>query len=148
MRFSEARGHKVVDTSSAETVGTVSGFLVEPTSHSVIALRVKKAESGEVIRWRDITAFGSEAVTVPRAEVITGTDDELEALGDRARELVKKRVLTSAGDELGTVEDVDFDPATGVLTAFLLDGAPDVAADRLLGVGSYAAVVRAETHGS
>lgn len=148
MMFSSAKGHKVVDISSAETVGTVSGFLVEPSTHSIVALRVKKTKTGEVIRWRDITAFGSEAVTVPRAGVVTDIDAELEALGDKARELVKKRVLTSTGDELGTVKDVDFDPATGALTAFLLDGAPDVAADRLIGVGSYAVVVRAEPHGS
>lgn len=148
MKFSQARGHKVVDTSSAETVGAVSGFLVEPSSHSIAALRVKKADAGDVIRWRDITAFGSEAVTVPRASVVTDTDAELEALGDKARELVKKRVLTSAGDELGSVEDVDFDPDSGTLTALLLDGAEDVAADRLIGVGSYAVVVRAEPHDS
>ncbi|KAB7739391.1 hypothetical protein GA707_20370 [Nostocoides sp. F2B08] len=148
MMFSSAKGHKVVDISSAETVGTVSGFLLEPSTHSIVALRVKKTKTGEVIRWRDITAFGSEAVTVPRAGVVTDIDAELEALGDKARELVKKRVLTSTGDELGTVKDVDFDPATGALTAFLLDSAPDVAADRLIGVGSYAVVVRAEPHGS
>ncbi len=146
--FSAANGHKVVDTSSADTVGTVSGFLVEPSSHSIVALRVKKTKTGEVVRWRDITAFGSEAVTVPDASVVTDIDAELEALGDKAREMVKKRVLTSAGDDLGIVKDIDFDPATGVLTAFLLDGAPDIAADRLIGVGSYAVVVRAEYHGS
>ncbi|MEO7421965.1 MAG: PRC-barrel domain-containing protein [Ornithinibacter sp.] len=148
MMFSAAKGHKVVDTSSAATVGTVSGFLVEPSAHVIVALRVKKAETGEVIRWRDITAFGSEAVTVPRGGVVTDTDAELEALGAKARKLMKKRVLTSAGDELGTVKDVDFDPATGALTWFLLGGEPDVAADRLIGVGSYAVVVRAEPHGS
>ena len=148
MMFSAAKGHKVVDTSSADTVGTVSGFLVEPSTHSIVALRVKKTETGEVIRWRDITAFGSEAVTVPRAGVVTDTDAELEALGDKARELVKKRILTSAGDELGTVKDIEFDTETGALTTFLLDGAPDVSADRLIGVGSYAVVVRAEPHGS
>lgn len=144
MMFSAAKGHQIVDTSSADTVGTVSGFLVEPSTHSIVALRVKKTKTGEVIRWRDITAFGSEAVTIPSASVVTDTDAELEALADKARKLVKKRVLTSAGDELGTVKDVDFDPATGALTVFLLDGGPDVAADRLIGVGSYAVVVRAE----
>ncbi|MEO6412445.1 MAG: PRC-barrel domain-containing protein [Pedococcus sp.] len=148
MMFSAAKGKKVVDISSADSVGTVSGFLVEPSTHLIVALRVKKAETGEVIRWRDITAFGSEAVTVPRAGVLADTDAELEALGDKSRELLKKRVLTSTGDELGTVKDVDFDPATGALTAFLLNGGPDVGADRLIGVGSYAVVVRAEPHGS
>ena len=61
---------------------------------------------------------------------------------------MKKRVLTSAGDELGTIKDIDFDPETGALTTFLLEGASDVAADRLIGVGSYAVVVCAEPHGS
>jgi sporulation protein YlmC with PRC-barrel domain len=56
--------------------------------------------------------------------------------------VVGKRVLTSTGDEIGKIRDVDFDPASGVLTALLVDNGSEVEAARLLGVGSYAVVVR------
>ncbi len=146
MMFSEAKGQKVVDTSSADTVGRVSGFLVDPSTHSVVALQVKKSDTGDVIRWRDVTAFGTEAVTISDVGVITDSDAELAAISGKDHELLKKRVLSAAGDELGSVRDVDFDHETGVVTTLVLGDADDVDGDRLIGVGSYAVVVRVDRH--
>lgn len=146
--FSDAKGHKVVDTSTADGVGKVSGFLVEPATRTVVALKLKKTHTGRVLRWSDITAFGTEAVTIPEAGVITDPDAELEALSGKAHRLLKKRVLTTGGDVLGTVQDIDFDPESGGLTTIVLDAAQDVAAERLVGIGSYAVVVREESDGS
>ena len=141
MRFSDAKGHKVVDKSTASTVGQVRGFLVDPRSRSVAALRLKKTDRGNVLRWRDVDAFGVDAVTIGDSAAITELDDELEAFRGKRRRLLKKRVLTTGGDELGEVADVEFDPDTGALTTILLqDG--EVAADRLVGIGSYAVVVQ------
>jgi sporulation protein YlmC with PRC-barrel domain len=53
-------------------------------------------------------------------------------------------VLTSTGDELGKVADVDFDATSGALVSLLVDGGTEVEAARLVGVGSYAVVVRDE----
>lgn len=141
MRFSDAKGHKVVDKSTATTVGQVRGFLVNPRSRSVAALRLKKTDRGNVLRWSDLTAFGIDAITIGDSAAITELDDELEAFRGKRRRLLKKRVLTTGGDELGEVADVEFDPDTGKLTTILLqDG--EVAADRLVGIGSYAVVVQ------
>lgn len=141
MRFSDAKGHKVVDKSTATTVGQVRGFLVDPRSRSVAALRLKKTDRGNVLRWSDLTAFGIDAITIGDSAAITELDDELEAFRGKRRRLLKKRVLTTGGDELGEVADVEFDPDTGTLTTILLqDG--EVAADRLVGIGSYAVVVQ------
>lgn len=141
MRFSDAKGHKVVDKSTASTVGQVRGLLVDPESRSVAALRLKKTDRGNVLRWSDLTAFGIDAITIGDSAAITELDDELEAFRGKRRRLLKKRVLTTGGDELGEVADVEFDPDTGTLTTILLqDG--EVAADRLVGIGSYAVVVQ------
>lgn len=141
MRFSDAKGHKVVDKSTATTVGQVRGFLVDPRSRSVAALRLKKTDRGDVLRWSDLTAFGVDAITIDDSAAITELDDELEAFRGKRRRLLKKRVLTTGGDELGEVADVEFDPDTGTLTTILLqDG--EVAADRLVDIGSYAVVVQ------
>lgn len=143
MRFSEARGHKVVSTSSAATVGLVDGFVVDPRTRSVLALRLKKSKSGDSLRWSDLTAFGNDAATVAGEDLVTEPDDTVKSLSGKDSEVLGKRVLSSAGDELGAVADVDFDPETGGLTTLVLDHG-EVAADRLLNVGSYAVVVRAE----
>jgi sporulation protein YlmC with PRC-barrel domain len=142
MLFSDARRHKVVASSSAATIGRVSQLVVDPVTRSVVALQLKKTEGGDVLRWGDLTAFGADAVTVTDAGKIGDGDETVRALTGKDHRVLGKRVLTSEGDDIGKVADVDFDTATGALTAILVDSGNDVAADRLLGVGSYAVVVR------
>jgi sporulation protein YlmC with PRC-barrel domain len=142
MLFSEARGRKVVSSSTAATVGKVSKFVVDPATRSVAGVELKKTENGDMLRWSDITAFGADAVTVTGPDRIGDGGESMKALSGKAHRLLGKRVLTSTGDELGKVSDVDFDPGTGALTALLIDRGLEVAAARLLGVGSYAVVVQ------
>jgi sporulation protein YlmC with PRC-barrel domain len=142
MLFSEARGRKVVSSSTATTVGKVSRFIVDPATRAVVGVELKKAEHGDTLRWSDITAFGADAVTVTGPDRIGDGGESVRALSGKAHRVLGKRVLTSTGDELGKVTDVDFDPVSGVLTALLVDNGSEVEAGRLLGVGSYAVVVR------
>jgi sporulation protein YlmC with PRC-barrel domain len=141
MLFSQARKRKVVSSSTAETVGKVNDFVVDPATRSVVAVTLKKSETGDVLRWADLTAFGADAVTVTGADRLGGGDERVQALSGKDHRLVGKRVLTSGGDELGKLHDVDFDPETGGLTRLLVEDGPEVPADRLLGVGSFAVVV-------
>lgn len=142
MRFSDAKGRKVVDKNTAATVGQVRDLLVDPASRSVVALRLKKTVQGEALRWADLTAFGVDAVTIGDPAAITDLDAELTELSDKRRSLVKKRVLTSGGDDVGHILDIDFDADTGVLTTILLKEGGELNADRLVGVGPYAVVVQ------
>jgi sporulation protein YlmC with PRC-barrel domain len=141
MLFSQARKRKVVSSTTAETVGRVNDFVVDPSTRRVVAVTVKKSDSGDVLRWSDLTAFGVDAVTVTGADKVGAGDEQVRALAGKDRRLLGKRVLTSGGDELGTLRDVDFDAESGRLAALLVDDGPEVPADRLLGVGSYAVVV-------
>ncbi len=143
MMFSLAKGRPVVDTGTAETVGKVKGFLIDPSTRSIVALELRKTDKGRLLRWSDITAFGTEAVTIADAGTITDTDAALDALRGKAHALVKKRVLSTRGDTLGIIGDVDFDPDSGRLNSLLLNDAEDIAAQRLVGIGSYAVVVEA-----
>ena len=140
MLFTEVVGRKVVSTSSAETVGLIAHLVVDPQSRAVVALHLKKTESGDIVLWSNILAFGSDAVTVADAEVVTETNETVAELAGKDRRVLGKRVLTTAGQELGAITDVDFDPDTGSVTS-LLAASRVVAGDRLVGVGSYAVVV-------
>jgi sporulation protein YlmC with PRC-barrel domain len=148
MRFSQAKGHKVVASSTATTVGKVAELLVDPVTRSVVAARVKKSEHGEYLRWADLVAFGSDAVTVTDGSSLGDGGPEVQALSGKTHRVLGKRVLTDGGDELGKVDDVEFDTETGTLTSLLVGtggrrgDTSEVAAARLLGVGSYAVVVR------
>jgi len=146
MRFTEAMGRKVVSLATAETVGTLSEFVVDPRSQRVVALGVSKSKTGDTLRWDHIESFGPDAVTIADADRLTDTDSDVAPLSGKEHALVGKRVLATTGDELGQTDDVDFDPGSGVLLTILLPG-EDIDADRLVGVGSYAVVVQAAQHG-
>ncbi|ACV78941.1 PRC-barrel domain-containing protein [Nakamurella multipartita] len=143
MLFSEATGRKVVSTETATSVGVVADYVVDPTLPGVVALTLAKtAGQGSTLPWPGITAFGADAVTVSTAAAVVAPDARLVELAGKSHALVGKRVLSTAGVALGSVLDVDFDPGSGRLAALLLAGGP-IDATRLLGVGSYAAIVRA-----
>jgi sporulation protein YlmC with PRC-barrel domain len=145
MLFSEARGRKVVSSSTASTVGKVSRLVIDPTTRAVAGVQLKKkTDRGDMLRWSDITAFGADAVTVTDADRVGDGGDTVQALSGKAHRVLGKRLLTSTGDELGKVADVDFDPVSGVLTALHVDDESVVDAAGLLGIGSYAVVVRDE----
>ena len=140
MRFSDATGRKVVSTTSAEQVGKVDDFVIDPTSHAIVALELKKSDGGDFLRWHDLTAFGTDAVTVSGVEKLVSAEPDLEALGGKAHRVMGKRVLSVSGDELGKVADVEFDPETGTVVAFVLDN-QQIDGVCLVGIGSYAVVV-------
>lgn len=140
MLFSEALGRQVVDSQAAGTVGQVSGFIVDPATRRIRAVQVKKAESGSVLPWSRISAFGDDAVIVSTSDTVTDPDEATVALQGKSHHLVGKRVLTSAGNQIGSIEDIDFDPQSGAISTLLLD-TDDVSGSRLVGVGSYAVVV-------
>lgn len=144
MLFSDAKGLKVVSTATAEQVGRIKGVVVDPATHHVAALLLKKAEGGAILRWSDLTGFGADAVTVASGSLVTDHDEQVDALLGKEHELLGKRVLDTRGDELGSVKDLDIEPTTGEVTSMVLERR-SVPGAHLVGVGSYAVVVVAST---
>ncbi len=148
MRFTDSRGRKVLDTSTAVTLGKVDGFVVDPTTRRVVAVEVKVKGDADVLPWESLTGFGPDAVTVPDDSALVAAEGRVAELRGKPHALLKKRVLTEDGDELGKVSDVEFDPASGEVTGLLVTAdrtESTVDGARLLGAGSYAVVVRRET---
>lgn len=147
MLYSDLKGRKLVDTSTADTAGKVDGFLLDPSSRSVVALEFKKTDHGSTVAWSDLTAVGADAVTVAGASVIVDAEGHLADLATKDGQVLKKRVLSDAGEDLGSVHDIDLDPQSGALLELIVGEKKhrhSVAGARLLGVGSYAVVVKAE----
>ena len=142
MLFSQVKNFKVVSTASAETVGTVVELVIDPATAHVAALHLKKTHGdGDVLPWASLTSFGTDAVTVTGDDLIVVATGEMATLTDKTRQVMGKRVLTTAGNELGEVSDIDFDPADGRLVSLLLKGGAVVEGSVLRSIGSYAAVV-------
>jgi sporulation protein YlmC with PRC-barrel domain len=98
----------------------------------------------DVPPWASITTFGDDAVTVATESLIVAPDDRIAELADKTHSAHGKRVVSTEGEIVGEIEDLEFDAATGALTALVFkDGA--VVAEHLIAVGSSAAKVQAQT---
>lgn len=143
MRFSEARGGKVVSRTSAERVGAVRRLVLELPGPRVTAVQVTGGRKPRLVPWERVSGFGPDAV------VVDGEDALREPESDREKGTAKgtldplgKLVLTDTGDSTGVVQDIELDPETGAVAAFVTDD-ETVTADRVLALGSYAVIVRA-----
>lgn len=142
MMFSDVIGLKVVATDTAVTVAKVADLVVDARSRSVIGLTLSKVQGqGTALPWGNLKAIGTDAVTVSSADAIVEPDERLATLGDKKHSMMNKRVLSTAGVEIGTLKDVDFDPSDGHLVGLILD-TQAVDASYLLGCGSWAVVLR------
>jgi sporulation protein YlmC with PRC-barrel domain len=144
MRLREGYGRKVVSTDDAETIGRLEAFVIDAERRSVVGLRLAKVRGDRpFVSWSDLQGFGNDAVTVPSAAVLRLAMGEAEErAASKGFQPIGKPVLSELGTVLGKVEDVDFDEGSGALVGFDLGDAGSVASDRLLGLGSYAVVVR------
>jgi sporulation protein YlmC with PRC-barrel domain len=143
MLFSQATGQKVVSKESAETIGRVTGYLLDAPSRRLAALILKKTSGdGDTLPWDHLLAFGDDAVIVADGTSIVVAQGELAELGNKRLAMGGKRVLTTAGVEVGQVKDIDFDPSTGELTGLILKD-DQIEGARLMAVGSYAVIVQA-----
>lgn len=143
MLFSEGRGRKVVSTENADQVGQVDGYVIDFAARRVAALLLSKTDGkAKLLPWQALTAFGTDAVTVPNGGVLVESEPVLEELAHKQHAVLGKRILDTSGLQIGTVRDVDIDSATGQIAEIVTDETR-IAGDLLLGSGSYAVVVKA-----
>ena len=139
--FRAATGRKVVSRASAQDLGTVGHFLVDAKERRIAAVVVGRGKKAQLVDWEHVSGFGADAVMVSDEAALRSPRDDWERSGaDGKLDLVGKRVLTERGNELGTLEDVTFDPETGILQELRIAGR-DIPAPSLIGGGSYAIVI-------
>ncbi len=142
--FHQVVGRKVVSRSSAQELGTVSDFLYDGARRSIAAIVLGSGRKARIVDWKNVTGFGGDAVMVSDDDALREPADERENKACSGKlGLVGKRALTETGNELGTVDDVIFDPSDGRVMALVVAG-KERPADGLLGAGSYAAVMTAD----
>ncbi|OUC94979.1 PRC-barrel domain-containing protein [Streptomyces swartbergensis] len=136
MLFSQARGLPVLTLTDADEIGVLKSLTVDAPSGVVTHVRVRGRHSRKesVLAWGALHAIGPDAVLVRSAAAPSEVPPH--------HELPGLRILTETGYELGTVQDVVFEPETGRIEA-VRTAHGDLPADRLLGLGDYALVVRA-----
>ena len=141
--FRQATGRKVLSRASAQELGEVSHLLLDLQRRQIAAVVIGHGKKAQLVDWGRLTGFGPDAVMVSDEDALRApADDRERAAADGKLELVGKPALTEAGNELGTIDDVTFDPDTGEVETLRID-AREIPASSLLGTGSFAVVVDA-----
>lgn len=139
--FRGAMGRKVISRASAQELGVVAHLLVDAEGRAVGGLILGKGKKAQLVDWDQVSGFGPDAVMVSDDAALRAPADERERLAaSGGLELVGRRVLSEMGNELGTVDDITFDPSTGALESLHV-GDQEIPASSLLGSGSYAVVL-------
>lgn len=140
MLFSQAHGLPVITAGEATSLGTVQDLTIDALTASLACLRLSAASGPDgAVSWDAVEAVGPNAVIVRSRAAAEADPDDVPA----HHEAVGSRVLTEHGVEHGTVKDIAFDPRSGrILTLYTALG--EIPGERLMGLGSYALVVRAE----
>jgi uncharacterized protein YrrD len=135
----DVTGARVMSKASAQKMGKVERILLDVPPRRVVALQVGR---DGLVDWVDVSGVGTDAVVVESEERVRQAADAREeraVAGDF--DWKGKRVLSSHGNELGNVTEVELDEVTGAIEA-VLTSEGQVTADRLVALGSYCVIVR------
>ncbi|MDP9070154.1 MAG: PRC-barrel domain-containing protein [Actinomycetota bacterium] len=139
--FRQATGRKVVSRASAQDLGAVNHLLVDAEQRRIAAVIVGRGRKAQLVDWEHLSGVGPDAVMVSDEGALRPPLDERErAAVDGKLGLVGKRALSERGNELGTLDDVTFDPGTGAVEMLRI-GDRAIPAGSLLGSGPYAVVL-------
>lgn len=126
MNFDELKGRQVVSLADAQKLGYVETALIDVHSQTVVGLRVRTGgvfTHHHAMLLSDIRSFGEDALTVEDARHLAdeGKMPQLKTsvpLGT----ILGSRIMNEQGTELGTIDDVDFNPETGQIENYILSG--------------------------
>jgi sporulation protein YlmC with PRC-barrel domain len=141
-RFAAAIGRKVISRSSAEELGPLTHLVVDVPGRRVSRLVVGKGRKAQLVDWERVSGFGPDAVILDGDDALRAPAEGERGLARGDLDMVGRRALSERGNEVGTIDDVSFDPASGQVLAVVVGGR-EHPASALLGAGSYAVVLSA-----
>lgn len=113
VRYSMSAGMPVVDDRGEEAIALVSGVFVHPDLGKIEGLFVRGQRGEEFLSTQDIVHWG-RAVVVRDADVLAPLEERvrLSQLWDEGRTVLGQRIVTEAGNALGTCADIQFETDT------------------------------------
>ncbi len=142
MLLTNTLGENVVSKSTAETLGSVQGVIIDAGDRRVVAVQVGKGRKARVVPWGSVSGVGSAAVVVDDEDALREPADGEDRYVGGSVKVIGALVLSDRGNGHGDIVDVEYDEETGSVIS-IRTGAATIAAERLLSIGSYAWVVAA-----
>lgn len=108
---------KVIDMSNGNTIGVITGILINGEFKEVVALEVGSGwlSHPNYIPFGSINAFENEVLMISSSEVLTGRGEYKSA--SLLSSLSGRKVYTEEGKNLGTVHDYDIDTQNGKINS-------------------------------
>lgn len=114
-------GRPVLTQQGRRRIGEVVDLLLDAAGRRVVGLVVRSGVLGgqRIVPLQHVrqASWDGIAVDVTPAELATLSD---EATWGHVRDLAGKRLLTRTGEELGLLDDIAFDPRTGLVENYRL----------------------------
>ncbi len=140
--FVHVQGRDVVAADSAESIGSVKGFVLDGCGRKIEAIHVDgHGKKATILDWSAVKAFGADAVMAVTGADLSTIDNEHQRAAVRGVvTMLGARVLTVDGREVGAVTDVEFDTDSGIVVRVVTDRGL-IEPGQLRSLGSYALVV-------
>jgi sporulation protein YlmC with PRC-barrel domain len=140
MQLTSLTGHPVISRADADELGRLDTVVIDPDSHAVRAYRLMGTD--EVLPVEATNSVGADALMVEDGALLRPPHDDIERRAvEGDLQVLGARVLSDHGNELGTLNDLDFDPETGRIETLAI-GSMQLPGDDLVGIGRYAVMVR------
>lgn len=121
MKLSELKGMPVVATAEATRIGVVEDIVIDSSYRRIEALVVKADDRGaeEVVSRERIVSVGRDVVTIDSVRSMRSLSEERDLFElPRAKAMQNSRVVTEGGDVLGTINDIEIEPASGEIRSY------------------------------
>ncbi len=128
-RYSEVLNLPVICADNGRKAGIVKDILFSTGDRQVKALLLEQrrlSSKRRIIWFDDMVSLGDDAVIVGSSDCVADMDrtsfreafgEETSPIGDEGG-LIGTKVYSKAGDEVGVIRDVMFDPVTGRIEGF------------------------------
>jgi uncharacterized protein YrrD len=117
----------VVARDNGRKIGQVEDFIIDRNGTRVLGILVDEKgvfSSARVVAWPGILVLGLDVVIIDSETSVVKASEvpEIAEVLERGFVLVGNRVETTAGRELGEIENFYFNPTTGAVEGFELSG--------------------------
>lgn len=126
MEVEVLRGRAVVSLHQAKKLGEIQDVILDVQKHQIAALSLRGGlfHGGPIVAWSDVRTVGVDAVMVDDADSVHRPARAVQADEIAVASLHGMKVVTDAGELVGTIKEVDVDSSSGSVIQYVVES-PD-----------------------